>query len=280
MAQVRQFYGGAGAPMHTPASPDEVVAAWRGHRQRFRDWFAELDDAAWDRTTRCTEWRVRDMAQHLISGAQFLGYTLHCARKGEPTRLLAEFDAQATPKATTAMFEGLPPSQLLHQLQTMDARVDVELDGLAADGWDATAEAPPGHVPAHVSVNHFLFDSWVHERDVMLPAEQTPVTDPGEGAAVTSYVLALAGIAGTVDEGPAQAATVRAHLTDIDRHLRLDVAEGASLVRYSTDHAGPTDIAATAGALVDLATGRASAASCDANAHAAAVLTHLARVMS
>jgi uncharacterized protein (TIGR03083 family) len=279
MARVRQFYNGEGAPMSTPASPDQVVAAWRGHRQRFRAWFAALDDAGWADVTRCTEWRVKDIAQHLISGAQFLGYTLHQARKGEPTRLLADFDAQQTPKAATSMFDGLPPGQLLDQLAAMDARVDVELDQLAAEGWTLAAEAPPGRVPAHVSVNHFLFDSWVHERDVMLPADQTPLTDPDEAAAVASYVLALAGVAGFVDESPPQPAKVRVHLTDIDRHLCLDVTAGASVVRFCEGESGRNAVA-TAGALADVATGRVAASSIEADAPASAVLTHLAAVMS
>jgi uncharacterized protein (TIGR03083 family) len=279
MTRVRQYYGDRGAPMSTPASPDQVVAAWRGHRQRLRDWFATLDDAGWAGRSRCTEWRVRDIAQHLISGAQFLGYTLHQARKGEPTRLLADFDAQQTPKTTTSMFDGLPSRQLLDQLRAMDARVDTELQRLTTEGWGVYAEAPPGRVAAHVSVNHFLFDSWVHERDVMLPAEQTPVTEPGEAAAVASYVLALAGIAGTVDEGTPPSTVLRVHLTDLDQHVCLEVTEAGSVARFCSE-AGSTNVAASAGALVDVATGRAPAATIDADAHASAVLEHLALVMA
>lgn len=279
MTRVRQFYDGAGVPMATPASPDEVVAAWRGHRQRFRDWFASLDDAGWAGGSRCTEWRVRDIAQHLVSGSQFLGYTLHQARKGQPTRLLADFDAQQTPKTTTSMFDGLSPGQLLDQLHAMDARVDTELQRLSIEGWGVDAEAPPGRVAAHVSVNHFLFDSWVHERDVMLPAEQTPTTEPGEVAAVASYVLALAGIARTVEEDPPQPAAIRVHLTDVDRSLCLDMTEAGSVVVYCPGD-GSANIAASAGALVDAATGRVAAASIDADAHASAVLEHLATTMS
>ena len=279
MARVRQYYGGAGAPMSTAASPEQVVAAWRSHRQRFRDWFGAVDEAGWAGETRCTEWRVRDMAQHLISGAQFLGYTLHQARKGEPTRLLADFDAQQTPKLTTALYDGLPPSQLLDQLHAVDARVDAELEPLEADGWGVFAEAPPGHVPAHVSVNHFLFDSWVHERDVLLPAGQVPVTEPGEAAAVTSYVLALAGIAGAVDDSPPRPAAIRLHVTDLDRHLHLEVTEAGSVTRFGPAGAA-SNAAADAGVLVDVATGRAAADSLDADAEATAVLVHLAAVMA
>ncbi len=223
--------------------------------------------------------QLLELVLDLISGAQFLGYTLHQACKGEPTRLLADFDAQKTPKATTAMFDGLRPDQLLDQLHAMDARVDLELQQLAAMGWRMDAEAPPGHVAAHVAINHFLFDSWLHERDVLLPAGQVPVTDPDEAAAVASYVLALAGIAGAVDDGAQRPAAIRVQLTDLDRHLRLDVAGGTSDVRFCPGGAS-TNVAASAGALVDVATGRAAHSSIDADAPASAVLTQLATVMA
>jgi uncharacterized protein (TIGR03083 family) len=279
MARVLQYYDDAGAPMSMPTSPDEVLTAWRGHRRRFRDWFAALDDAGWTRETRCSEWQVRDIAQHLTSGAQFLGYTLHKARKGEPTHLLADFDAQQTPKATTAMFDGAPPDQLLEQLHAMDARVDAELEQLANEGWGVTAEAPPGRVPAHVSVNHFLFDSWVHERDVLLPVGQTPVTDRGEAAAVVTYVLALAGIAGTIEEGPPRPGSIKVHVTDMDEHLSLDITAAGSVVRFCPG-SGASNVTADAGALVDVATGRTVATSIDADEHASHVLTHFATALS
>jgi uncharacterized protein (TIGR03083 family) len=279
LAQVRQFYDGEGAPMHTAALPEEVVAAWRSHRRRIRAWFAALDDAEWAGETRCTEWRVRDIAQHLVSGAQFLGYTLHQARKGEATHLLANFDAQQTPKTATSMFDGSSTAELLHHLSVMDARVDAELDALAASGWGATAEAPPGKVAAHVSVNHFLFDSWVHERDVMLPVGQTPVVEVGEAAAVVSYVLALAGVVGFVDERAVLPAAILVHITDIDRHVSLTVADGRAAVSFSPE-GGAINVAATAAALVDVATGRRDAAAIEADTHATAVLTHLAAVMA
>lgn len=135
------------------------------------------------------------MAQHLVSGAQFLGYTLHQARKGETTRFLDGFDAQETAAVAIAQLDGLSPRQLLDELEKTDERVDAELVALEREGWEATAEAPPGHVGAQIAVNHFLFDSWVHERDLLLPTGEQPPTDRCEAALVVSYVLGLAALA-------------------------------------------------------------------------------------
>jgi uncharacterized protein (TIGR03083 family) len=256
VTQVRQFYGGNGVPMTVPGRPEEVAAAWGSQRQRLRGWLAALTDDEWSGPTRCSEWGVLELAQHLTSGAQFLGYTLHQARKGEATRLLEGFDPQKTPGAAAAMFRGLSPPDLLEQMTAMDAAIGHELGSLADDGETSPAEAPLGQVPAHVSVNHFLFDSWVHERDLMLPANQVPVTEPNEAAMVASYVVALAGAANAISDDALRPVTLRMQLTDLDRQLNVEMADGATTVAFAAS-AEPANVTAKACDLVDFATGRA-----------------------
>jgi uncharacterized protein (TIGR03083 family) len=214
-----------------------------------------LSDAEWSGVTRCTEWRVLELAQHLISGSQFLGYTLHQSRKGEATRLLAGFDSQRTAAVTAAQFAGLPPGDLLERLDAVDAQVEHEIDSLVGDDWVSPAEAPPGQVPAYVAINHFLFDSWVHERDLMLPANQVPVTEPNEAAMVASYVIALTGVAGRAGESAPSQAPLRMRLSDVDRSIRVDVTDGRASVSFiePEDHA---DFSARTADIVDFATGR------------------------
>jgi uncharacterized protein (TIGR03083 family) len=277
VARVQQYYGADGAPFGVPTEPAQVAVAWRSQRARLRGWFAGLDEDAWRGPTRCSEWDVTQLAQHLASGAQFLGYTLHKADKGEPTSLLADFDAQATPGAAAQVFAGLSADELLAQLEAMDANVERQLDGLTGEGWHAPAEAPMGRVPAYVSLNHFLFDSWVHEHDLMLPTGQQPLLDPREATVVATYVLALAGLAAT-QESP-EPRSLRVHLTDLDLHLAVEMADGSSRVAPGRSD-GPVSAAGTAASVVDVATGRADPAVLTADPAASACLTHLARVMS
>jgi uncharacterized protein (TIGR03083 family) len=279
VTKVLQFYGGSGVPFVVPGRPDEIAAAWISHRQRLRSWFAALAQDGWSGATRCTDWRVVDLAQHLVSGAQFLGYTLHQARKGEATRLLEGFDSQQTAVVTAADFDGLSPQQLLEQMTAMDARVQHELGLLAGADAAAPAEAPPGQVPAYVAVNHFLFDSWVHERDLLLPANELPVIEPSEAAMVASYVVALAGVARAVDDAPPPPLTLRIHLTDLDRDLLIEVADGGSTVTFAAPEE-PANVRAEACDLVDFATGRKIDGELDADPTAIAFLSRLATVMS
>ena len=277
MTKVLQFYGGSGAPFAVPGRPDEIATAWISHRQRLRSWFAALSQDGWSGATRCTDWRVSDLAQHLVSGAQFLGYTLHQSRKGEATRLLEGFDSQQTAVVAAADFDGLSPQVLLEQMTEMDARVQNELGFLAGDDAAAPAEAPPGQVPAYVAVNHFLFDSWVHERDLLLPANEFPVIEPSEAAMVASYAVAMAGLARVVDD--ASPLMLRIHLTDLDRNLLIEVADSRSTVTFAAPD-GPANVHAKACDLVDFATGRKIHGELHADPTAIAFLSRFATVMS
>jgi uncharacterized protein (TIGR03083 family) len=278
MTRVRQFYDGSGAPFVVPGRADEIARAWISHRQRLRDWFVSIDADRWSGATRCTEWSVLDLARHLVSGAQFLGYTLHQSRKGAAPRLLQGFDAQTTAVETAAAFDGLGPQDLVAQMTAMDERVQHQLDMLTGDTAAAPAEAPPGRVPAFMAVNHFLFDSWVHERDLLLPAGEIPVFEPNEAAMVAAYAVALAGIARAADDGPPPDQALRLHVIDLDRDLLLDIDDGRSTVTFAPP-GEPADVNATAGDLVDFATGRKLDRALDADPTAITVLTRMASTM-
>ena len=133
-------------------------------------------------------------------------------------------------------------------------------------------------MPAYVAVNHFLFDSWVHERDLLLPANERPVTEPNEAAMVASYVVALAGIA-RAGRAPPPPVTMRVHLADLDRNLLIEVSDVGSTVTFAAS-GEPADVRATAGDLVDYATGRRIHGELDADPTAIALLSRLATVMS
>jgi uncharacterized protein (TIGR03083 family) len=280
MARVHQFYAGDGAPMRIPAAPHQVVDAWMSHRARMRAWIRGLDEAGWAGPTRCAGWTVTELVQHLISGSQFLGYTLHQSRKGEATQLLQNFDAQETPASSARLFAGLTPAQLCDQLVEMDGRLESQLEMVDEAAWYAPAEAPPGRVPAYVAVNHFLFDSWVHERDLMLPVGEVPPTEEHEAVVVASYVLALAGIARTAEEQPASATSMEVLLSDLDRAIAVDRRADGVTVHFGTAEDPQARVVGVTSELVDAATGRFDPDQLAGDPAATAYLRHLADVMA
>lgn len=251
-----QYYGDAGVPMRVANEPAQIEAAWRSHRARLRGWLGELPASRWSTPTRCSAWDVTGLVQHLISGAQFLGYTLHLAGKGEASRLLQGFDPQQTPALTAEQFRGLSQRDLLDRLAGMDERVQRECEVLAETGWDRLAEAPAGNVPAYLSLNHFLFDSWVHERDLLLPMTETPVSDPVEASVVTGYVLALACVAREADAATDPAAAYDVHISDLDQTMHVECAADGSATAGFAPRAATSHVSGRAGDLVDSLTGR------------------------
>lgn len=245
-----QFYGGTGVPMYLDRDPAAPANAWRAHRARLRAWLAALTDDEWSGPTRCELWDVSKLVQHLASGSQFLGYTLHKAGRGTATTLLTDFDPHGMVQERAAMLGDMRTQEALDTLASMDASVDAQLKTIAEVGWSSMAEAPLGHFAAHLSVNHFLFDSWVHEYDLMLPLHQNPVIETPEVEAVVAYLLALA----TVATGSTTSLDVR--LTEPDLRIGLAVVNDVARVAVGSVPDGAAVVEGTAQAVVDRTTGR------------------------
>lgn len=227
MAQYPQFYGNGGVPFRIEADPSAPFLVWEQHRRRLRDWIEGLDEAAFGSPTRCENWLVRDLVQHLSSGASFLGYTLHESLKGTQTQFLVGLDTQTTVAAATATLDGMPLGELVDSLAKADASIAKQAARHADEGWTLQAEAPPGHMPAHLAISHFFWDSWVHEYDLLLPAGEQPVVDRAEVQVAASYLLALA--AGNVGLDT----RLTARLSDVD--LTIGVAGNGTTLTVTPD---------------------------------------------
>ena len=63
--------------------------------------------------------------------------------------------------------------------------------GMDEADWSIIGEAPPGHVPLRAVALHALWDSWIHERDILLPLGIGAVEEADEIASCLGYVAAL-----------------------------------------------------------------------------------------
>src|SRR5207302_810982 len=115
------------------------------------------------------------------------------ALRGEPTRYLATFDPVTSPAQLVETSRSDAAADVLDRfVETIDALAATiaEVDG-DADGWSMLGEAPPGHVPLHAVALHALWDSWIHERDVVLPLGLAPVEEPDEIVGCLCYAAAI-----------------------------------------------------------------------------------------
>ena len=208
-------------------------------RRRFMEELGRLSDEQWAAPSRCEGWSAQDVIVHLDSTNAFWGFSLSAGRKGEPTRFLATFDPVASPAELVAGAGGTPPGAVLEAFAASTGALTTLLESFAADDWTITAEAPPGHVSASAVVHHALWDSWVHERDVLLPLGIRPPEEADEVAACLRYGAALApGM--SLNNGHARTGTLALAATDPD--VAVVVEDDGRVSVRAGEPSGPVDV--------------------------------------
>ncbi|MCB1013449.1 MAG: maleylpyruvate isomerase N-terminal domain-containing protein, partial [Microthrixaceae bacterium] len=145
------------------------------------------------------------------------------ALAGEPSRFLASFDPVASPAELVAA-SSATPEEVLASFQASNEALAAQLGALSDDDLQVQAEAPPGHESVAAVVHHALWDSWVHERDVLLPLGIEPEVVPGEVAACLRYAVALGPSLG-VGRGEASVGTMGVRASDPMVALAVEVGD-------------------------------------------------------
>ena len=178
----------------------------------------ELTDDEWTHPSRCDAWSAQDVVTHLNSTNHFWSLSIAQALAGEPTRFLASFDPVASPAELVDRTRGTPPEDTLEAFRASNAEMLDAVEALDEAAWEAVGEAPPGHVPLTLVADHALWDSWVHERDIVIPLGRTPVEDAGEVLTSLRYAAAL-GRAFEVGQGGGSGGTAVLEVTDPDARI-------------------------------------------------------------
>lgn len=257
---LRQFYDDE-LDLVAPGRPEAISVPWLRHRERFIRSLSELDDDQWRSQTRCDDWDAIDVVWHLITADQFWIASISSGAAGKPTKFLADFDPTTTPGAITASARKDSPSETLAAMAEVDDAFRAAVEAISSSvEWELPAESPIGHVPVRLALAHAFWDSWLHERDILVPLGLEPDTEPDELWAATWYSLVaaaaeggLVGDDGATAAGPTAPFTVRVSFDEFpDRNLELAVGEGVSI----TEVDGEATNVGSALALVEYFTGR------------------------
>jgi len=218
-------------------------------RQRYRlaALLAGLDGEQWAVPSRCEGWSVQDVIAHLVTTNQFWAFSIAAALGGEPTRFLATFDPVASPAELVEAVRSQTPAETLDAFVLTNAALADAVAAIDDDGWSTIGEAPPGHVPLRAVVWHALWDSWIHERDLVLPLGLTPVDEPDEIIGGLAYCAALSP-AFAVAGGSTRTGAIVIDATDPD--VRFVVEVGESVIVHAGD--GPADPLQLTGRAVEL----------------------------
>lgn len=160
-------------------------------RQALLDLLQNMPNSYWDMRSRCSDWSVHQVVRHVRDAAK-----IHVARLGGgafPFSSSERFDPKTSPASWMAHSEGETPRETVGQL----VQIFKEEDLLFARrvGQNAPDLVPgPLRRKLHWSVSsvHFLWDSWMHERDICVPLGLTTVTGDDEMRLVTMYALLVA----------------------------------------------------------------------------------------
>ena len=86
---------------------------------------------------------------------------------------------------------GASISATLKSFQATNAELGTLVSSLTDAEWDKPAEAPPGHVAIRAVALHALWDSWVHERDILVPLSRRQAVEFDEVFLSLAYAAAL-----------------------------------------------------------------------------------------
>jgi uncharacterized protein (TIGR03083 family) len=226
---------------------DDPAVPLLRQRRRLASLLSGLDDEQWATPSRCEGWSVRDVIAHLVSTNQFWAFSIGAALAGEPTRFLATFDPVASPAELVDAGRSEPSSGVLDRFVATTEAIADAVGGLDDDGWSTLGEAPPGHVPLRAVALHALWDSWIHERDIVLPLGLTPVEEADEIAGCLAYGAALSP-AFAVAGGSTRRGAIAVEASNRDVRFVVDVGE--SVVVGAGD--APTDALRLTGPAVEL----------------------------
>ena len=240
-----------GAPVLEIEGPvgDPSIMLVRQQR-RFAEVLATFGPDQWASPTRCARWSVQDTVVHLVGANELWRTSVTAGRAGSPTRLFEFFDPVTTPPLLVDAVEGWTRFEaLVHYVGAVDGMA-AAVAGLDGQGWSVTGESPLGHVALRLVLLHALWDSWVHERDVLLPLGLAPVLEPDEVVACLAYAAAL-GPALLAAGGSVRRGTLAVDGTEPEVRIVVDVGSSV-LLRLDTAAVGG---ACLAGRAVDLIEG-------------------------
>ena len=172
--------------------PAGVLAAYARHRRRFADEAASLSDADLATQSRCRKWTVADVLRH---GCDVDAW-MRAIWSGGPLPFTS-FDPRTTPHDSVMQGRELADAEVRDRYVTSARAMADDVEASDSSRWGLPSLCPAGPVPWWMSVVHVFYDSWVHERDALLPLGRPVPVEPEETAPVLAWVVSLIGHVGT-----------------------------------------------------------------------------------
>ena len=181
--------------------PGHLLDVFGGQRQRFVAVLQGFGPADWAAPTRCAEWSAHEVVRHLCDN------NIGAAAVGPGDRTLdisGGFDPRITPhQRLTASADELPDATLSRFVATTEERFALDRARLA-QGRRFDVHMPYGPMDWTIRVLHGFWDSWLHERDVLLARGMEHPTDGDATGYAAAYGVFIAAAVASLFGAPVQ----------------------------------------------------------------------------
>ena len=173
--------------------PQHLLEVFGEQRRRFVAVLRGFGPDDWAAPTRCADWSAHDVVRHLCDTNAI------AAGAGPDDRTLdltAGFDPRITPRRWLTASAGESPEATLSRFETTTEEVLALLRTRLAQGRRFDVQLPYGPMDWTVLVLHGFWDSWLHERDVLLArGTELPPSDEATGYAAAYGLFISAAVA-------------------------------------------------------------------------------------
>lgn len=192
-----------------------LIQVWARQRQGFAAILRGFGPGDWAAPTRCADWSAHDVVRHLCDGT----VKLAAVRPGDRTLdRAAGFDPRITPRSWPIVSATEPPGATLSRfLATTDELLALLRDRLTK-GLSFDVCLPYGPMDWTILVLHAFWDSWLHERDVLLARRRVHPTGADATFYATAYGLFIAAAVAARYGGLQQKLILGGGIFDLDSH--------------------------------------------------------------
>ncbi len=160
------------------------------HDRLLEEWMGFTTDE-WSRLTRNPGWSLHVTARHV---ADAMEQGALAAEGANDLDSLQGFDPRSTPLDWLEASVGEAPAETCVRYTAAARRFRDAVGSRLAAGDNACAMTVYGEAHWTMNVVHVLWDSWIHERDVLLPVDRTQMCSAEEERLVGLYGLFMAGV--------------------------------------------------------------------------------------
>ena len=212
--------------------PQHLLEVWARQRHRFVAVLRGFGPDDWAAPTRCADWCAHDVVRHLCDCN-----AIAAGRDDRALDLAAGFDPRIAPRGWPAVSASQSPSATVSRFLATTDELFALLRGRLARGLRFDVCLPYGPMDWTILVLHAFWDSWLHERDVLLARGREHPTDGGATVYAAAYGLFIAAAVAAMSGGQVHEKLTLAG--DGGGVFELDSRDGVTLAVTRAATAGP-----------------------------------------